>query len=43
MIEEDGYWCVMCGRFLPSEEGVIVHDDVLHPESMAFDDEDLPQ
>lgn len=40
---EEGYWCVVCGRFLPSDEGVIVHDDVPHPENMAFDDEDKPQ
>lgn len=40
----DGYWCVVCGKFLPAcEEGVIVHDDVPHPLGMAFDDEDAPQ
>lgn len=42
--EPEGYWCVVCGRFLPSDGlGVIVHDDVPHPESMRFDDEDQPQ
>lgn len=40
----DVYWCVACGRFLPADEcGVIVHDDVQHPENMNFDEEDKPQ
>lgn len=38
-----GYWCVVCGRFLPSDGGVIVHDDKPHMESMTFDEEDRPQ
>lgn len=39
-----GYWCVVCGRFLPADEhGVIVHDDVPHPELMKFDEEENPQ
>lgn len=38
-----GYWCVVCGRHLPDEGGVIVHDDVPHPENMAFDEEERPQ
>ncbi len=37
-----GYWCVVCGRFLPSDDGVIVHDDVPHPD-MTFDEEERPQ
>jgi hypothetical protein len=37
-----GYWCVVCGRFLPDEDGVIVHDNVPHPE-MTFDEEERPQ
>jgi len=42
--DQNGYWCVICGRFLPAdEEGVIVHDDIEHPVDMAFDDEDKPQ
>lgn len=45
--EEDpqpaGYWCVVCGRFLPAEGGVIVHDKISHPESMNFAEEDRPQ
>lgn len=39
-----GYWCVVCGRYLPADEdGVIVHDDVPHPEDMTFDEEGRPQ
>lgn len=39
-----GYWCVVCGRHLPADEdGVIVHDDVPHPEDMTFDEEERPQ
>ena len=41
--QRSGYWCVICGRFLPSDDGVIVHDDVPHPADMTFDDEDKPQ
>jgi len=40
---EDDYYCVVCGRFLPEEDGVIVHDDVPHPIDMTFDDEEKPQ
>lgn len=41
---EDGYWCVVCGRFLPADEdGLIVHDAIPHPENMNFDDEEIPQ
>lgn len=40
----DGYWCVVCGRFLLADKcGVIVHDNVQHPENMTFDDEEHPQ
>ena len=39
-----GYWCVVCGRHLPADkDGVIVHDDVPHPEDMTFDEEERPQ
>ncbi|MCO6444998.1 MAG: hypothetical protein J5J04_13025 [Anaerolineae bacterium] len=39
-----GYWCVICGRFLSADEyGVIVHDDVQHPDDMTFDDDEAPQ
>ena len=41
---DDGYWCVVCGRYLPADvDGVIVHDDVPHPEEMTFDEEERPQ
>ena len=39
----DGYWCVVCGRYLPADDGLIVHDAVPHPEEMTFDDEENPQ
>ena len=38
----DGYWCVVCGRYLPDDDGVVVHDDVPHPD-MTFDEEERPQ
>jgi hypothetical protein len=41
--DRTGYWCVVCGCLLPNEDGVIVHRDVPHPETMTFDDEDNPQ
>lgn len=35
----EGYWCVVCQRFLPEDEcGVIVHDNKPHPD-MNFADE----
>lgn len=39
-----GYWCVVCMRFVPIEEGgVMVHDKVPHPPLMTFDDDARPQ
>ena len=39
----DGYYCVVCGRYLETDEdGVIVHDDIVHPD-MDFADEENPQ
>lgn len=38
-----GYYCVVCGRLLPSIDGVVVHDDVYHPIEMNFDEERNPQ
>jgi hypothetical protein len=39
-----GYYCVVCGKFLPADEhGVIVHDNVPHPVDMDFADEEKPQ
>lgn len=37
------YWCIYCGRAIPSDDGVFVHDDVPHPENMTFDEEERPQ
>lgn len=35
-MNNEGYYCVVCGRFLEAEEeGVIVHDDVPHPIDMT--------
>ena len=39
---DDGYYCVVCGRYIEAVDGVVVHDDVPHPD-MAFDDEEKPQ
>lgn len=39
-----GYWCVVCMRFVPIEEGgVMVHDKVPHPPLMTFDDDRVMQ
>lgn len=39
-----GYWCVVCGRWLPADGfGVIVHDPLPHPAGMSFDEEARPQ
>jgi len=44
LLGSDGYWCVICGRPLPADEdGVIVHDNIPHPEDMTFNEEDKPQ
>ena len=43
LTREEGYYCVVCGRFLFEEDGVIVHDDVPHPVDMDFGDEENPQ
>lgn len=40
----DGYYCVVCGKYLEADEyGVIVHDDVPHPSNTDFAEEDNPQ
>ena len=41
--EADGYYCEVCGKFLPLENGVIVHDDVPHPADMKFNDKETTQ
>ena len=39
----DGYWCVICQRFIDADEdGLIVHDDIPHGD-MTFDEESRPQ
>ena len=38
-----GYWCVICEKFLPSNDGVVVHDNVPHPETMTFDEDERKQ
>jgi len=35
----NGYWCVICMRFLPNIDGVVIHDDVLHPDDMTFNED----
>lgn len=41
---KEGYYCVICGRLLPADEhGVIVHDDIEHPQEMDFGDEENQQ
>lgn len=40
---DDGYWCVICQRYLPSVAGVVVHDDVKHPEDMVFTRQETAQ
>jgi len=44
MINDNGYWSVICQRFIEADEdGIIVHDDITHPNNMTFDDEEKPQ
>ena len=39
--DETVYWCVVCARPIVSDEaGVFVHDDVPHPDTMTFDDDE---
>ncbi|MCB1909978.1 MAG: hypothetical protein KDH15_21665 [Rhodocyclaceae bacterium] len=43
-VSPPGYWCVVCGRWLPADEsGFIVHDAIPHPTAMQFDDDEHPQ
>ena len=41
--DTETYACIYCGKALPIEEGVIVHDDVPHPINITFDEEENPQ
>jgi hypothetical protein len=39
--DEDGYWCVVCGHWIPADaDAVIVHDRVYHPDIMSFDEDE---
>lgn len=43
-VEMNGYWCVVCMRYVPVEEdGVMLHDDIPHPPLMTFDEDRFPQ
>lgn len=46
-MSEDAYWCVVCGRAIEPEQyedtNVYVHDNIPHPETMAFDEMENPQ
>jgi len=35
--DKDSYFCVICNRDLPIIDGVIIHDDIEHPEEMVFE------
>ena len=39
----EAYACLWCGRELPVDGGVVVHDEVPHPEDATFDEDDHPQ
>ena len=43
LTDDEGYWCVVCERLLPRVDGVIVHDEVPHPDDMTFDEQEKPQ
>ena len=40
---DEGYYCVVCGKYIEAVDDVIVHDDIPHPVDMAFDEEENPQ
>ena len=40
---DEGYYCVVCGKYIEAVDDVIVHDDIPHPADMAFDEEENPQ
>ncbi len=38
----DGYYCVVCGRYIEADQhGVIVHDDIPHPDMDFAEEEKL--
>ena len=40
---DEGYYCVVCGKYIEAVDDAIVHDDIPHPVDMAFDEEENPQ
>lgn len=42
-LELEGYYCVICSKWLSETDGVIVHDNVPHPPDMTFDEQENPQ
>lgn len=40
---EKGYWCIVCGREIPLQDGIYIHDDIPGHEVLTFDEEDRPQ
>ena len=40
---EVGYWCVVCGRFLPAIDGRVTHDEKPHPFHMWMGSEGTAQ
>ena len=43
MSSESIYYCVICARGLPIVDGVVVHDNVPHPEHLTFDEDEVTQ
>lgn len=38
------YYCVVCMRAIFRDaDGLFIHDDVVHPQDMAFDEDKNPQ
>lgn len=42
-MNDEGYYCVICGRYIEAVDGVIIHDDIPHSLGMTFDEEENPQ
>jgi len=38
----DGYWCVVCQKFIEADDdGILIHDDIDHPYFMFYYEETL--
>lgn len=37
--DKNKYFCIVCNRNLPIVDGVIIHDNIEHPEAMVFEPE----